>query len=134
MTTLQSFGVGDTLPPVELAPVVRLDLIKYAGASGDYNPIHTIDDEASKLGLPGIIAHGMWTMGNVSKLFSPYYEEGFIQDYSVRFREMVMLQDVVTLRAELVDNQGNLLHFKVLATNQAGKKVIEGKVVFRVHE
>ncbi|MEI2663258.1 MaoC/PaaZ C-terminal domain-containing protein [Rossellomorea sp. LJF3] len=134
MTTLQSFGLGDTLPPVELAPVTRMDLIKYAGASGDYNPIHTIDDEALKLGLPGIIAHGMWTMGNVSKLFSPHYDEGFIQNYSVRFKGMVMLHDVVTLRAELMDNQGNLLHFKVLATNQAGKKVIEGNVVFRVLE
>ncbi|QHE61687.1 dehydratase [Rossellomorea vietnamensis] len=134
MTTLQSFGIGDTLPPVELAPVTRMDLIKYAGASGDYNPIHTIDDEALKLGLPGIIAHGMWTMGNVSKLFSPHYEEGYIQDYSVRFKGMVMLHDVVTLRAELTDNQGNLLDFKVLATNQAGKKVIEGNVVFKVLE
>ncbi len=130
MTTLRSFYIGDVLPPAELAPVTRIDLIKYAGASGDYNPIHTIDEEARKLGLPGIIAHGMWTMGNISKLFSPYYEEGFIKDYSVRFKGMVMLDDVITLHAELEDIQNNLLHFKVLATNQLQKKVIEGKVIF----
>ncbi|MBN8193181.1 dehydratase [Bacillus sp. NTK074B] len=132
MTTLQSVQIGESLPLVELAPVSRIDLIKYAGASGDYNPIHTIDDEALKLGLPGIIAHGMWTMGNVSKLFCPYYEEGFIQDYSVRFKGMVMLNDVITLRAEMLDRQDNLLHFNVSAINQAEKTVIEGKVVFQL--
>ncbi|MDX8344381.1 MaoC/PaaZ C-terminal domain-containing protein [Rossellomorea sp. YZS02] len=132
MTTPLSLHVGAKLPPVELDPVSRIDLIKYAGASGDYNPIHTIDDEALKLGLPGIIAHGMWTMGNVSKLFSPFHEEGFIKDYSVRFKGMVMLDDVITLRAEMLDRQDNLLHFNVTATNQAEKTVIEGKVVFEL--
>ncbi|MCA1058693.1 dehydratase [Rossellomorea aquimaris] len=132
MTTLQSIHIGDTLPPVELAPVSRIDLIKYAGASGDYNPIHTIDEEALKLGLPGIIAHGMWTMGNVSKLFTPHYEEGFIKDYTVRFKGMVMLNDMITLRAKMVDKKDNSLHFTVTATNQVEKTVIEGKVVFEL--
>ena len=131
-TTLRSLHAGDSLPPVELDPVSRIDLIKYAGASGDYNPIHTIDDEAQKLGLPGIIAHGMWTMGNVSKLFSPFYEEGFIKDYSVRFKGMVMLNDVITLRAEMLDKQDDLLHFNITAVNQIEKKVIVGKVVFEL--
>ncbi len=76
-----------------------MDLIKYAGASGDFNPIHTIDGEAKNAGLPGIIAHGMWTMGNLAKLFTPYVEEGFIQDYSIRFRGMVFIDDVITLKA-----------------------------------
>ncbi|KPL60042.1 MaoC/PaaZ C-terminal domain-containing protein [Rossellomorea vietnamensis] len=132
MTTLLSLHVGAKLPLVELDPVSRIDLIKYAGASGDFNPIHTIDEEALKLGLPGIIAHGMWTMGNVSKLFSPHYDEGFIKDYSVRFKGMVMLNDVITLGAEMVDRQDNLLHFNVFATNQVERKVIEGKVVFEL--
>lgn len=131
-TTLRSLHVGDSLTPVELDPVSRIDLIKYAGASGDYNPIHTIDDEALKLGLPGIIAHGMWTMGNVSKLFSPHYEEGFIKDYSVRFKGMVTLNDVITLQAEMLDKQDNLLHFNITAVNQDENKVIVGKVVFEL--
>ena len=134
MTVLQSFQIGDILPPVELTPVTRIDLIKYAGASGDYNPIHTIDDEAQKLGLPGVIAHGMWTMGNMSKLFSPHYKEGFIKDYSVRFKGMVMLKDRITLRAEMVKKQDNLLHFIVFATNQVQKKVIEGKIIFEMYD
>lgn len=131
-TTLRSLQVGDSLPPVELDPVSRIDLIKYAGASGDYNPIHTIDNDALKLGLPGVIAHGMWTMGNVSKLFSLHYEEGFIKDYSVRFKGMVMLNDVIILRAEMLDKQDHSLHFDITAVNQVEKKVIAGKVVFEL--
>lgn len=68
MTTLTALQVGSELENITLSPVTRLDLIKYAGASGDFNPIHTIDEEAEKAGLPGIIAHGMWTMGNLAKL------------------------------------------------------------------
>ncbi|MGM0854086.1 MAG: MaoC/PaaZ C-terminal domain-containing protein [Bacillota bacterium] len=132
MTKLSSLTIDETLPFVELAPVSRIDLIKYAGASGDYNPIHTIDEEALKLGLPGIIAHGMWTMGNISKLFSDHYEEGFIKEYTVRFKGMVFLDDVITLIAEVSKKQNNLLHFNVYAVNQDQKKVIEGKLMFQL--
>ncbi|MGD6848058.1 MaoC/PaaZ C-terminal domain-containing protein [Rossellomorea aquimaris] len=133
MTKLSSFNIGETLPIVELAPVSRIDLIKYAGASGDYNPIHTIDDEAHKLGLPGVIAHGMWSMGNVSKLFSDHYEEGFIKEYTVRFKGMVFLDDVITLIAEVSEIQDDHLHFKVFAVNQDQKKVIDGKLIFQLY-
>jgi len=121
---------GDSLDEVILSPVSRLDLIKYAGASGDFNPIHTIDEEAEKAGLPGIIAHGMWTMGNLTKLFTPYYETGFIQDYSIRFKGMVFLNDVITLKAVVQEVNEESIDFKVLAVNQDGKEVIKGKVLF----
>jgi acyl dehydratase len=123
--------IGASLEDVQLNPVSRLDLIKYAGASGDYNPIHTIDEEAKKAGLPGIIAHGMWTMGNLSKLFTSYYEEGFIQDYSIRFKGMVFLNDVITLKATLEEKMGNQLRFNVLAVNQNGNEVLKGEVLFK---
>jgi acyl dehydratase len=130
MSTLTQLQVGESLIEVQLEPVSRMDLIKYSGASGDFNPIHTIDDEAKKAGLPGIIAHGMWTMGNLAKLFTAYYEEGFIQDYSIRFKGMVFLNDVVTLRATLTEKQDPLLRFKVQAVNQQGNEVLKGEVVY----
>jgi len=131
---LIAFQSGDSLDEVILAPVSRLDLIKYAGASGDFNPIHTIDEEAEKAGLPGIIAHGMWTMGNLTKLFTPYYETGFIQDYSIRFKGMVFLNDVITLKAIVQEVNEENIDFKVLAVNQDGKEVIKGKVLFLKYE
>lgn len=130
MKQLNVLKNSDTLEKIILAPVSRIDLIKYADASGDFNPIHTIDEEAEKAGLPGIIAHGMWTMGNLSKLFTPYYEDGFIQDYKVRFRGMVFLNDVITLQATVEEINERRIDFKVVATNQDGKEVIKGNVLF----
>ncbi len=131
MSMMTELEVGESLQSVTLDPVSRLDLIKYAGASGDYNPIHTIDEEAEKAGLPGVIAHGMWTMGNLSKLFTPFYEEGFIEDYTIRFKGMVFLNDEITLQAVLAENNEEQLGFDVAATNQKGKDVIKGRVAFR---
>jgi acyl dehydratase len=131
MSILLSLQVGESVKEIQLDPVSRIDLIKYAGASGDFNPIHTIDDEAKKAGLPGIIAHGMWTMGNLAKLFTEYYEEGFIQDYTIRFKGMVFLNDVITLKALLIEKRDNTLRFTVQAVNQEGNEVLKGEVVYR---
>lgn len=133
MSPLSQLQVGESVKEIQLEPVSRLDLIKYAGASGDYNPIHTIDEEAKKAGLPGIIAHGMWTMGNLAKLFTSYFEEGFIQDYSIRFRGMVFLNDVITLKAKLVEKKDQTLRFKVEAVNQEEKEVLKGEVVYHLY-
>ncbi|AWI13175.1 MaoC domain-containing protein dehydratase [Caldibacillus thermoamylovorans] len=133
MKTMTEFKPGETLK-VTLAPVSRLDLIKYAGASGDFNPIHTIDEEAKKAGLPGIIAHGMWTMGNLGKLFTPFLEKGFIKEYKVRFAGMVFLDDVLTLKAELAETSGNDLFFNVKAVKEKGQEVVKGSVHFRLYD
>lgn len=133
MTTLSQLEIGASLEEVTLDPVSRMDLIKYSGASGDYNPIHTIDEEAKKAGLPGIIAHGMWTMGNLAKLFTPYYEEGFMEEYKIRFKSMVFLNDAITLKAKLRDKKGHKRLFDVVAVNQHGKEVIKGEVVYSLY-
>ncbi|MEH7491521.1 MaoC/PaaZ C-terminal domain-containing protein [Neobacillus niacini] len=130
MSTLTQLQVGESLKEIQLDSVSRIDLIKYAGASGDFNPIHTIDEEATKAGLPGIIAHGMWTMGNLAKLFTPYFEEGFVQDYSIRFKGMVFINDVITLKATLKEIVDNKLRFQVQAVNQNGNEVLKGEVLF----
>jgi acyl dehydratase len=130
MSTLTQLQVGECVKEMQLEPVSRIDLIKYAGASGDFNPIHTIDEEAEKAGLPGIIAHGMWTMGNLAKLFTPYYEEGYVKDYSIRFKGMVFLNDVITLKATLKEVNEPILRFEVQALNQNGNEVLKGEVLF----
>ncbi|GAB4074272.1 hypothetical protein GCM10028778_17750 [Barrientosiimonas marina] len=132
MNNLIELQVGDSLDDVTLDPVSRMDLIKYSGASGDFNPIHTIDEEATKAGLPGIIAHGMWTMGNLAKLFTPYFEEGFIQDYQIRFSGMVFLNDVLTLKAKVEKSAEECLDFKIKAVNQRDQEVIKGKLRFSI--
>ncbi|MCP3741012.1 MaoC/PaaZ C-terminal domain-containing protein [Rossellomorea sp. BNER] len=130
MKNLTELSEGENLEDVNLPPVTKLDLIKYSKVSGDHNPIHLSDEAAKNAGLPGIIAHGMWTMGNLAKLFTPYYEKGFIQDYSIRFKGMVFLNDVIKLKAKLLKSQENKLHFEVFAVNQDGIEVIKGTAVF----
>ena len=68
----------------------RDSLVRYAGASGDFNPIHYRDDVAQQVGLPGVLAHGMLTMGAA---ISPLFDElGFeVIDYSVRFSKPVLV-------------------------------------------
>ncbi|MFD1032465.1 MaoC/PaaZ C-terminal domain-containing protein [Metaplanococcus flavidus] len=130
MSRINELEIGDALPTIQLEPVSRLDLIKYAGASGDFNPIHTIDSDAENAGLPGIIAHGMWTMGNLAKLFTPFLDEGFIQTYSIRFKGMVFLGDIISLKAVLNEKEDGKQTFEVEAVNQEAKRVLSGTLVF----
>jgi acyl dehydratase len=97
--------VGYHLPELDLPPVDRLTLIRYAGASGDYNPIHTIDAEAHAAGLPGLIQHGMLTMAEMGTLLTPYMGHGFIEKLQTRFVGMLFLGDVlrITARVTLVE-------------------------------
>ncbi|SDC57660.1 Acyl dehydratase [Melghirimyces thermohalophilus] len=132
ITEVFDLSVGQEIPSRTLPPVTRLDLIKYAGASGDYNPIHTIDEAAEKAGLPGVIAHGMLTMGRMATLFSPYLERGFIRKFTTRFKGMVFLGDEITLKAVLVDKHGDTARFDVTAVNQKGETVTAGQVEFCV--
>lgn len=133
MGTIQTLNISDTLPVIECPPVSRLDLIKYAGVSGDFNPIHTIDDEAKKAGLPGIIAHGMWTMGQLSRVFSDYLSEGFVKTYTVRFHSMVFLGDIVSLHAVLDAKDEDEYTFKVKAVKQNQDIAVKGTVVFKLY-
>ena len=134
MTVLLDLQVDDKLKEITLEPVKKESLIAYAHASGDYNPIHQDEEQAKRFGLPGIIAHGMWTMGNLSKLFTPYFEEGYVQDYFIRFRGMVFLGDTIRLCAKLEKKLDKELYFSVSSINQHEKEVLKGYVVYRLYE
>lgn len=72
--------------------LTRESLVRYAGASGDFNPIHYRDDVAAAVGLPGVLAHGMLTMGiAVETIVSWLGDTGRIVDYGVRFKQPVVV-------------------------------------------
>jgi acyl dehydratase len=122
---------GPTLPPVD-----RMQLIKYAGASGDFNPIHLIDAAAEEAGLPGIIAHGMLTVATMALLFSPYLEHGYVKSFSSRFSGMVFLGDVLRVGGRVTGAQetdeGLLYTFEVHARRDEDT-VASGEVGFLVY-
>lgn len=87
---------GDELPPLRLA-VTRADLVRYAGASEDFNPIHWSDRTARKLGLPDVIAHGMLTMALAGRVVTEWAgDPAAVLDYSVRFTRPVVVPDDAT--------------------------------------
>ncbi|MET4540966.1 acyl dehydratase [Arthrobacter bambusae] len=74
--------------------VTRQDLVKYAGASGDFNPIHWNEAFATSVGLPGVIAHGMFTMGAAVQLVSDWAgDPAAVVDYQTRFTKPVLVTD-----------------------------------------
>jgi acyl dehydratase len=80
--------------PVQTFRVTRADLIRYAGASGDFNPIHWSDRVATKVGLPGVIAHGMFTMALVGRAVTAWAgAPDAVVDYGVRFTKPVPVPD-----------------------------------------
>ncbi|GAA3575776.1 MaoC family dehydratase [Microlunatus spumicola] len=85
--------VGTTLPPLTVR-VTRETLVRYAGASGDFNPIHWSDHAARALGLPGVIAHGMLTMGLAARAVTAWAGPGArLVSYGVRFTRPVPVPD-----------------------------------------
>jgi acyl dehydratase len=85
--------VGTELPE-RVFRVTRADLVRYAGASGDFNPIHWNDRTATAVGLPGVIAHGMFTMALAGRAVSEWTgDPGALLEYHVRFGRPVVVPD-----------------------------------------
>jgi acyl dehydratase len=85
--------MSDTLEP-QTFRVTRADLVRYAGASGDFNPIHWSDRVATGVGLPGVIAHGMFTMALVGRAVTTWAGAAdAVVEYSVRFSRPVPVPD-----------------------------------------
>lgn len=131
------------LPEIEVGQVVaereyaldRGSLVRYAGASGDFNPIHYRDDVAAGVGLPGVLAHGMLTMGLAVQPVVDWLDgRGWVSGYGVRFTRPVVVDPTegatVTVRATVgaVDEAGARIDLVVSA---AGGTVL-GKAQVRV--
>ena len=135
--TAPVWRVGEELGPRTLPPVTRLQLIKYAGASGDFNPIHTIDEAAEKAGLKGVIAHGMLTLATMGVLFSPHLEHGYVKDFRARFSGMVYVGDVLQIGGRVTGveetGEGRLYSFDVFSRRGEDDTVASGTVRFLVY-
>jgi len=89
----ESVAVGDTLPALTVH-IDRAQLVRYAGASGDFNAIHWNPRAASSVGLPDVIAHGMLTMALAGRIVTEWVgDPGAIADYGVRFTRPVVVTD-----------------------------------------
>src|SRR6202051_3645540 len=116
--------VGDKIPQLTKEPVTHLQLVRYAGASGDFNPLHTDPKVGEMVGTGGIIAHGMLIMGFVGQMLSDYVGPQALRKFGVRFKGMTQLNDVITCTGQVTENhetdgQG-FISDKVQAKDQDG--------------
>jgi acyl dehydratase len=122
--------VGDALP-VRSYPITRLDLVRYAGASGDFNVIHWNQRIATSVGLPDVIAHGMLTMATAARLVTEWAgDPGAVVEYGVRFTRPVVVPDddrgallEVAGVVAVKDEQARTVRVDLTATS-AGDKVL----------
>ena len=122
-------AVGDALPSMTV-PIRRVDLVRYAGASGDFNVIHWNERIARSVGLPDVIAHGMLTMAEAVRVVTDWVgDPGAVVDYGVRFTKPVVVPDddsgatlevAAAVAAKLDENQ---VRVDITAT-AAGAKVL----------
>jgi acyl dehydratase len=131
---MSEFTVGDVLAERSVH-LTRESLVRYAGASGDFNPIHYRDDVAAEVGLPGVLAHGMLTMGiAVGTLAEALGDSGRILEYGVRFTRPVVVDPAegadlhVSAKVGALDDESARID---LTVTHAGTTVL-GKAQVRV--
>lgn len=125
--------VGDAVPKLVKPALTHIQLVRYAGASGDFNPLHTDPKFGEMVGTGGIISHGMLIMGFVGQMLSDYLGPMALRKFGVRFKGMTRLDDVITCTGTItekyeVDGVG-FIAGKALAADQNGDVKVSGTFV-----
>ncbi len=129
--------VGDTHEEQVATNLSRTQIVQYAGASGDYMPLHTDELYAREIaGYPGVFAHGMLSMGATGTMLTNWVGDGRLTQYSARFTRQVWPGDDLLAKATITniieENGETLAEMDVLTTNQDGQSVISGKATARL--
>jgi len=126
----ENVDVGYNIPKLVKEPLNEIQLVMYAGASGDFNPIHTVHNFAVKSGFDGVIGHGMLSMGFVGQFITDWSGSGSVKKISVQFRAISKPKDVVTIEGKVVkkytDDGKNLVDCEYVASTQTGDKLVVG--------
>ncbi len=132
-----SIEVGDTHTEVLVEDLKRTQLVQYAGASGDYNPVHTDEKFVTEVaGYPTVFAHGMLTMGMTGKLITNYVGDARLTNYGVRFVNQVWPGDTLTGTAEVTairtEDGQHLVDLTITTVNQDDVPVLTGTATARI--
>jgi acyl dehydratase len=121
---------GDELPSFTVEHLTRTDFVKYAGSSGDFNPIHHDQTFAEASGNPTVFAMGMMNAGILSRLVADYAGLENLRRYKVRFATRVWPGDSVTCKGKVtkkvVENGEKIIEGEIVALNQKGEVTIQG--------
>jgi acyl dehydratase len=128
---VEDVQVGSEIPALGKGPIQQIQLTRYAGASGDFNPIHQDDEFAKAAGMGGVFGHGMLTMGFVAQAVTDWAGAGSVRKIGVRFIGLVRLKDVITCKGRVLDKTSkdgvHTVDLELWAENQKGEKVVTGR-------
>lgn len=129
--------VGDTYEEEVVTNLSRTQIVQYAGASGDYNPLHTDEIFTTQIaGYPSVFAHGMLSMGMTGKMLTNYVGDGRLTKYGVRFTSQVFpgatLTATATISAIREEDGQAIADIDVSTTNEEGIEVIRGTASARL--
>jgi len=129
--------VGDAHSERLVEDLKRTQIVQYAGASGDYNPLHTDEIFATKVaGYPTVFAHGMLTMGMTGKMLTNYVGDARLTKYGVRFTSQVWpgdtLDSTATVKAITERGGSKFVELDVSTVNQSGTQVLSGYAEARI--
>jgi acyl dehydratase len=129
--------VGESRRETVVEDLKRTQIVQYAGASGDFNPLHSDQEFAVKAaGYPGVFAHGMLVMGMTGRVLTGWVGRDRLLHYGVRFKAQVWPGDTLTttVTVERVDEDGGgpVAEFSVSTVNQVGVEVVSGAAVARL--
>jgi acyl dehydratase len=128
----EDVNVGDAMPELVKGPLQKLQHVMYAGASGDFNPLHTDDDFAKAVGMKdGVIAHGMLIMGIVGQAITGWIPRKDLKKFGVRFAGMTKPGNTITVTGSVTDKRvedgNNIIVCEVAAKDENGDVKITGK-------
>ena len=129
--------VGEVFTQRLVEDLKRTQIVQYAGASGDYNPLHTDEIFTTKVaGYPSVFAHGMLTMGMTGAMLTNTVGDGRLTKYGVRFTSQVWPGDTLDASATVTrlfeDGSAKLVDLDVVTVNQNGVEVLKGYAQARV--
>jgi acyl dehydratase len=129
--------VGDSKTAVVVDNLTRTQIVQYAGASGDYNPLHTDEVYVTKVaGYPGVFAHGMLTMGLTARLLTDWVGDGRLLSLGSRFERQVWPGDTLTATATVeaieASDDGPVVRLSITTVNQRGERVLSGSASARL--
>jgi acyl dehydratase len=126
------WNVGDTHETVVVEDLKRTQIVQYAGASGDYNPLHTDEIFATKVaGYPSVFAHGMLTMGMTGRVVTDLVGVEGLLKFGGRFTSQVFPGDTLTVRATVESVDDEVVSFALSTVNQDGTEVFSGYAAAR---
>jgi acyl dehydratase len=122
----EDLQVGDLFPVLKKDPITRVQLVRFAGASGDFNPLHTVEEVGEQAGT-GIIAHGMLIMGMLSQGVTTWISRKNIKRIHVRFSKMTYPGESIEIVGRVIEKKAdNLVVGEVLAKNCDGDVKVSG--------